>query len=226
MRLAIVSDIHADRPALEAALALAESLGADEVVCAGDLLDYGLHPEETIAILREKKIRSIRGNHDRWALGEASSERTRKMLSPESVEWLAALPPAFDLDESGVRVAIRHGTPTSDMRGIWPRFSSPEDMRAHMKRAACDVLVVGHTHVPFRCSVGGAPILNPGALLREPSPRLAAKNLLFDPESRRLVPGPRHGAGGTLGILELPSRRYVVHRVSDGVAISIPDLAY
>jgi predicted phosphodiesterase len=67
--IAIISDVHADVHALRDALVQIERLGCSRIVCAGDLVDYGLFPEETIALMVERQIPCVRGNHDRWALG-------------------------------------------------------------------------------------------------------------------------------------------------------------
>jgi predicted phosphodiesterase len=64
-RLAIVTDVHADVHALRDALAQIDKLGVDQILCCGDLVDYGLFPDETLTLVRERRIVTIRGNHDR-----------------------------------------------------------------------------------------------------------------------------------------------------------------
>ena len=159
MRLGIVSDVHGDVIALREALAAMDALGCEVVVCAGDLVDYGRDPEATITLLRERRIPTIRGNHDRWAIGETSLERTRGKLSTRNIDFLLAAPVLLDLVLDGVRVAVRHGTPESDMRGIYPRIMGADDLRAHLDSVKADVLVVGHTHVPFRMELPGRGLL-------------------------------------------------------------------
>lgn len=90
-RLAIVSDIHADRHALQNALAQIERLGCDLTVCAGDLIDFGRSPEKTIGLLRDRGISTIRGNHDRWAL-EQGQDMSGRELSARAVAFLSSLP--------------------------------------------------------------------------------------------------------------------------------------
>ena len=132
----------------------------------------------------------------------------------------------LDLALDGVRVAIRHGTPESDMRGIYPRIMGADDLRAHLDSVKADVLVVGHTHVPFRMDLPDRGLLiNPGALLRDPNERFAKKAILFDPHVRRLVAaGP--DAGGTFGVLDLPTRHFTVHRAADGSVVSAPVMSF
>ncbi len=123
MRLAIISDVHADLHALRDALSQAERAGCDAVVCAGDLVDYGVFPEETIALLIERGIPCIRGNHDRWAVGRGRADEPRAGvdvaphdasgwdLSPATLQFLTGLPTRWDAVIEGVRVAVRHGNP-------------------------------------------------------------------------------------------------------------------
>ncbi len=85
-RLALLSDIHADLHALQGAFRHIDALGCDGIVCAGDLVDYGLFPDETIQLLISRNIPTIRGNHDRWAASREpgwGGSATADLLSPE-----------------------------------------------------------------------------------------------------------------------------------------------
>ena len=215
MRLAILSDVHADVAALRDALATIERIGADEIVCAGDLVDYGAFPDDTVGLLRDRGIPCIVGNHDRWGAA-ATGPRSGWDPARGTLEFLKTLPAGLDLERAGTRVAIRHGTPGSDMRGIWPVHTPRDEIARYLDEVAAPVLVVGHTHIPFCLEVPGKGwVVNPGALLRVPAGRVATKPLLFDAEARRFVKGPGPG-GGTFGILTLPEKTFTVHRASDG----------
>lgn len=235
-RLAIVSDVHADVHALIDALAQAERLGCDLIVCAGDIVDYGLFPQETIDLLMEKGLPCIRGNHDRWAVGRGRADAPEATadgeprdvsgwdLTPGALRYLAERPPGWDAVIDGTRIAVRHGTPRSDMEGIYPEQMSVEDGRRWLEQARADVLIVGHTHLPFAVNtLGGGLIANPGALLRSPAERQEAGAWIFDPDRGTFVPGPAPG-GGTFGVLELPSRRFTVLTASDAAEVEIPRL--
>jgi predicted phosphodiesterase len=233
-RLAIISDVHADVHALQDALAQAERLGCDAVVCAGDLVDYGAFPDETISLLRDRSIPCIRGNHDRWRVAERAAvdggERYTEDaggsgadLAPETLQFLATLPLAWDAVFDGVRVALRHGTPGSDMDGIYPGEASIADAERWLAEAQADVLVVGHTHQRFALTTpGGRLIVNPGALLRS-DPAASALSLVYDLQRQTHVLAPA-APGGTFGVLELPDVAFRVYRASDGVEIGIPRL--
>jgi putative phosphoesterase len=192
MKLAIITDVHADVHALRDALVQIERLGCDEIVCAGDVLDWGLFPEETIRVLRERKIQTIRGNHDRWAVSEGH-DSTGWDLTPRAIEFLESLPASWTRTIDDVRVAVWHARPRSDMAGIYPDASSTE-LASLLDRAEADVLVVGHVHVPFARFVDRRLVCNPGALLRDPAEPMEG-GMLFDRESGKFVPAPAPGGG-------------------------------
>lgn len=231
-RLAIISDVHADLHALRDALARIERLGCDQIVCAGDLVDWGLFPEEAIKLLRERGIPCIRGNHDRWAVGRGQAGERRPEaggaphdasgfdLSPEVIRFLAELPASWDAVIDRVRVAVRHGTPKSDLDGIYPEQATASDARQWLDQTVADVLLVGHTHIPFRLELfGGRCIANPGALLRDPAHPMD-QAWLVDPATGKFQQAPAPG-GGTFGVLELPSREFRVFKAADGSEIEI-----
>ena len=236
-RIAIISDVHADVHALSDALAQAERLGCDAVICAGDLVDGGLFPDETIALLRERAIPCIRGNHDRWRVAEraAADDGDYKQrftedaggsgaeLAHETLQFLAALPTTWNGTFDGVRVALRHATPRSDMDGIYPTDASLADAERWLAEAEADVLLVGHTHQLFTMTTpSGGLIANPGALLRT-DPSSSPLELTYDIERKAFTLAPKT-SGGTFGVLELPSRTFKAYRAADGVELDFPRL--
>jgi 3',5'-cyclic AMP phosphodiesterase CpdA len=96
-RIAILSDVHADVHALTDALAAIDRMHCDAVVCAGDVVDFGLFPDETIALLAARMIPTVRGNHDRWATAGEHRSAWSGELSRESKRWLAGLPTSLCL---------------------------------------------------------------------------------------------------------------------------------
>lgn len=228
-KLAVISDVHADLHALRDALARIDEMGCESIVCAGDIVDSGRYPDETIALLRERAIPCIRGNHDRWALGRTGLDvayakrrgiHGQGVLSEESLAYLEALPPGTNVTIDGVRVAVRHGTPKSDMEGIDPLLAIGPDARRWLWESDADVLIVGHTHIPFALrAAGGGLIVNPGALLREASEEARVGARRFDPEVGDFVPVDVEG--GSFGVLDLPAKSFRVYRASDGSEIDI-----
>lgn len=234
-RIAIVSDVHADVGALRDALAQAARLGCGAIWCAGDVVDYGRQPAETVALLQERAVETIRGNHDRWALGRRAGPRAERTAREEdatptdalpdaTLDALASFPLTLRRAVEGVRVMVAHGTPGSDMEGVYPRLASAADVERWLRKADADVLVVGHTHQAFELrAASGATIVNPGALLRDGAERVI-RGLELDPATGGFFDPPPI-VPGTFGVVELPARRFTVHLASTGEELEIPRLS-
>jgi len=114
--------------------------------------------------------------------------------------------PRWEKNIKGTRVAVHHASPRGDIDGVDHEHINLALADLLLRRADCDVLIVGHTHRAFRLDVaGGRSILNPAALLRDPAP--GAEN---------------PPATGTFGVLELPSREFRVFRAADGTEVEVP----
>jgi putative phosphoesterase len=171
MKLGLISDVHGDPIALELAWAHLTLMGADRIVCAGDLVGYGPYPDRVSAFLRERQVASVRGNHDRWALERgpgAPDEFGGGVPSDETLEFLSGLP--FDLVialETEIGVVV-HGSPRSDMEFVQPYSHPPAKLRGYVMELNCNLLVVGHTHRPmwYRCREG--LVVNPGSVVSLP----------------------------------------------------------
>ncbi|MGQ0794138.1 MAG: metallophosphoesterase family protein [Deltaproteobacteria bacterium] len=103
MKYAIISDIHGNLQALEAVLGRIDSLGADSIICLGDIVGYGASPNECAQIIAGRGIESILGNHDAVACGRQEADNftpmakravlwTRDTLTPETRDFLLTLP--------------------------------------------------------------------------------------------------------------------------------------
>lgn len=194
-RLAVITDVHADVHALRDALAQIDTLSVDQILCCGDLVDYGLFPEETLALLRERGVTCIRGNHDRWAIKDGH-DMSGWDLTSKAVAYLESLPIYWRKLIDGVRIVLAHGRPASDMQGI-PGDSTARELAEILDDAAADILIVGHTHVPFVRRLGdGRIVMNPGALLRAPAE------------------GVEVATPGTFAIVDVLTRDVTVHRAT------------
>ena len=109
MKYTIISDVHANPSALERVLADAEHFGAGKVVCAGDVVGYGPDPAGAIKILRERGIPTVMGNHDVAVVGwrdtngmigsaREGTERHRRELGADDLDWLRSLPYVYEND--------------------------------------------------------------------------------------------------------------------------------
>ena len=207
-RIALIADIHSDVEALRLALKKLDSLGCSLTVCAGDAIDFDLPSgtEETIALLRSHDVVCIRGNHERWVLAESREDR----LPKTAVEWLRSLQTSWSSTIDGVRVAIHHARPGSDLDGLDESTLELGEVPGLLAEAEADVLVVGHTHQPLVLEAPDGVIVNPGALLRSPDDVHSA--WLLDVESgsfSKLEPRRR----GTFAVIDLPDLKVEVFNV-------------
>jgi putative phosphoesterase len=176
--IAFLSDIHANLPALEAAVADAKARGAKQIVSAGDLTGYGPFPSEVCRFLRSRRIPAILGNYDRKVIDVAKQgpsaaagmkEKKRKILlwtvahlDDQSLRYLAGLPERLTLRLDGRNFFVFHGSPVSMEDAIYPSITR-RGLEAKLGDARPDVLVCGHTHIPFVKRIGGTLIVNCGS---------------------------------------------------------------
>jgi protein phosphatase len=120
-RIAIISDIHGNMPALEATLADIERRGVTRIFCLGDLVGKGPHSERAVDICRERCEQVVRGNWDDGiAVSTSDNHMVRwhqKRLGPDRLAYLRALPNAVDFVLSGRRVRLIHASP----QGVYHR---------------------------------------------------------------------------------------------------------
>jgi putative phosphoesterase len=174
MRLLIVSDIHANWPALQA---IQER--ADVVVCLGDIVSYGPNPRECLAWVRERAVHVVRGNHDTALAYKAESgaaafkrelalvtlERHRRLLDEEDLSWLRALPTELNFRVEDYRFHAVHATPTDHLHSY--RLTAglgDEELKKEVAGVRADVVLVGHTHLPMSRGAWSKVVLNPGSI--------------------------------------------------------------
>jgi putative phosphoesterase len=171
VKVAIVSDIHANLAAL---LALPGSY--DELWVLGDLVNYGPSPAEVVDWVRAHADVVIRGNHDH-ALGfgcePLASPRFREMaratqhvseslLTPAQKSYLKQLPLRAELKREETRFYLCHAIPSDPLYSYCEAES--EHWAGECEKIQADVLLVGHTHIPFVRRMRSCTIVNPGSL--------------------------------------------------------------
>lgn len=202
MRAAVLSDIHANRQALEAALAGVDEAGVDEIWCLGDLVGYGADPDACTALVRERASLCLVGNHDLALLGAldistfseaaaAAVEWTRGNVGEETLDYLRSLEPEASRDGVG----LFHASPRDP---IWEYVLSTDQADAGLDAQEERVGLIGHSHISLffvraagdaRCHAQGAQatdgteieigegewLLNPGSIgqPRDGDPRAA-----------------------------------------------------
>ena len=192
MRYALISDIHANLPALQAVLDhVAGQRGVAATYHLGDLVGYAPWPNQTVELLRGFTIPGVAGNYDSTVgtdyehcgckyedprqeeLSHITYEWTRKHASPKVKEYLAGLPFRIDLKPLGGHVArptvmLVHGTPT--LNTVYWTEDRPDSFCLQMANLAGakagDVIAFGHTHKPWHRVVEGIHFVNTGSVGR------------------------------------------------------------
>ena len=178
MRLAILSDIHGNLPALEAVLSDIDRLGVDRILAAGDYVG-GPYNNQVIQILQEREVWSIQGNGeagillldsgaapDYWYTTQqhAYGRWVWHDLTPESLAFINTLPEQAVFHLLGTDpIRVVHGSPFGLSQGIMPD-TNPESLRNALAAVTEPVLVCGHTHKPWAVTQSGRLALNPGAV--------------------------------------------------------------
>jgi predicted phosphodiesterase len=191
MRIALISDIHSNLPALEAVLADIDARGVDATYHLGDLVGYAPWPNETVMLIRGREIQGIAGNYDSTVatdykhcgckyedpkqeeLSHLSYAWTREHTSAESKRFLGMLPFRLDVRPlgghvSGPALILVHGTPT--LNTLYWTEDRPDSFCTKMADGAGakpgDVIAFGHTHLPYQKEVAGLHFVNTGSVGR------------------------------------------------------------
>jgi len=191
-RLALISDIHANLPALRAVLADIDGrANIDAIYHLGDLTGYAPWPNEVVALLRERAIPGISGNYDSTVatdykhcgcradtphdeeLSHISFEWTRSHVTPETKKYLGTLPFRLDIRPfgghvSGPTITLVHGNQTLNTVYVTEDRSDAflEKMAKDLGSRPEDVICFGHTHKPWHRVVEGVQFVNTGSVGR------------------------------------------------------------
>jgi putative phosphoesterase len=180
MRLAILSDVHANLPALEAVLADIAATGVDARYALGDLVGYAPWPNEVLERLAAEGFPVVMGNYDdgtayvrdecgcaytdpfEEALGDRSFAWTKANVTDANKAWLRTLHPQIRFEADGHRFLLVHGSPRRINEYLYE--DRLESSFARIAAGAdADVIVCGHTHRPYDKTVAGVRFINVGS---------------------------------------------------------------
>ncbi|MBU2617635.1 MAG: metallophosphatase family protein [Euryarchaeota archaeon] len=189
MKIALISDIHSNLPALKAVLNV---IDVDQILCAGDIVGYYPFPNEVIELVKEHDLRSIYGNHDKavitgdtsWfnPIAASAIEWTRDNISLEGIKFLEELPAQLMFED----VAIVHGSPHDPDEYVYPT-TSPTRLEKFLDQVSKKVLVLGHTHVQWSLELGDRKIINPGAVGQPRDGNPKAAYVILDTKSKEFT---------------------------------------
>lgn len=179
MKIAVVSDIHSNIYALDAVLADIETKDVDMTVCTGDLVGYGTKPNEVIETLKKNKILTIMGNYDD-AIGNLkivcgcdypdpkdaekaglSMQFTGQTTTKENKEYLRNLPKELIFTFYNKKIRFVHGSTRLINEYLKENSKEADDV---MNKLVEDILVCGHTHIPYAKHYGEKLLVNAGSV--------------------------------------------------------------
>ena len=173
-KILLLGDIHANIVALNIVL---EEVGiVDKILCTGDIVDYNPWPLESIELVKAHNILSVIGNHDRDSVlgtpvgynpyAEISCLWTHRQLTSNACDYLLSLPQKMEANIDGVKIFICHGSPNDliDEYIYPPPITSRETLKGFLEEAKADLVVMGHTHIPFIESFAEGLVVNPGSV--------------------------------------------------------------
>ena len=181
MKVAVLGDIHGNIAALEAAYEVASASGFDKIYHLGDLGGYAPFINEVADFLAARGIEGVQGNYDEAvaqdrehcgcryenALQAEMMDRgfnwTKEHATVRTKEYLKSLPFEIAFTCEGFKVKIFHASPLKN--NLYWRADRDDDFFGQMgRKAEADVMIYGHTHVPYRKDLGGRVFINAGSV--------------------------------------------------------------
>lgn len=194
MRILLISDIHANWPALRVVAAQPHDL----CVCLGDLVDYGLEPAPCVEWVRQYARWTVRGNHDHGVaqnvvvngrngfkyLSGITRPLSRERLQAPDFRFLARLPLTRVVTVEQTRFLMVHASPRDPLDEYAP--PEVEFWSRRLQNVDADVICVGHTHQPYVLTVGNKLVINPGSVgqPRDGDPR--ASFAILEPKTKKV----------------------------------------
>lgn len=203
MKIATFSDIHGNLHALQAVLADMDQQGVDQIYCLGDLVGYGPYPNEVIALIRQRHIATVMGNYDDGVghdrdqcgcayadadmrrLGHLSLEWSKEHVTPENKAFLRWLLSSIRLQVHDQQLLLVHGSPRRINEYVYEDRAARSLSRI-AQSADAEVLIFGHTHLPYVKRVDGVLFVNDGSVgkAKEGDPQAAYAVLEIGDEVR------------------------------------------
>lgn len=173
MKIAIISDIHSNLYALMKVLDDIDSEDVTSIICLGDLVGYGCHPNEVISLIKRRNILCLKGNYDASVVDNAYSFIRNTDINSFSLPWtydelrasnrffLSSLPTSINLEFEDKKIKFVHGSPNKINEYL---TEDHEDLESIMTNLSEDVLVCAHTHLPYIKNFDNKLIVNAGSV--------------------------------------------------------------
>lgn len=173
MKIAAISDIHGNIYSLMKVLEDIDEQKVDLVVCLGDLVGYGPHPNEVVSLIKRREMPCIKGNYDASVVDGAFTFIRDTSINSFALPWaseevrasnkfyLSQLPTELNYDINGVKIKFTHGSPAQINEYL---FEDGENTKKVMESLEEDVLVCAHTHIPSYKKFGDKLFINTGSV--------------------------------------------------------------
>ena len=177
MKIAILSDIHGNFPALERVLIEADTAGVEYILVLGDMVGYYYQPEKVLEALEKYPATFIRGNHETMMLDSLSNPKLSaeihtkygsginvacNKLSDAWLQKIRKLPDKALLVLDGIKIELAHGAPWASELYVYPD-AKPAILKK-CAESACDFIFMGHTHYPFVYCLNSSIVANVGSV--------------------------------------------------------------
>lgn len=174
MRTMVISDIHGN---IDALTAIDESY--DNIICLGDIVDYGPSPRECVEFIMELEVHRVRGNHDHAVafckdcqtphgpyrhLSLVSREFTTNILGDREKKWLGEAETSVRVEHDGLSIFAVHGAPSNHMYKYLTLHTPDEELAREADTVDADIILTGHTHQPFIKKINGKLVVNVGSV--------------------------------------------------------------
>lgn len=179
-KILLLSDIHANFPALEAVIRYFSETSFDAICNCGDSLVYAPFPNETLKWLETNKVYSIIGNTDRKVRKLLTGKTFKKpgkfekrimyswtaeQLTPSAARYILSLKKSRQLAVENHSVCLFHGSPENPDEFLFPNTSSAR-FSALAELCPCNIILCGHSHTAFHRRVANSHFINPGSVGR------------------------------------------------------------
>lgn len=179
MKFAVIGDIHGNIFALESVLQDIKKWDVDYILGTGDLVGYLPYPNEVIEKIREERIICVQGNHDEMigklmpedkSYNELSQEEiqsnasrlyTNRVIKESNRDYLKKMPKSISMECGHFKIVVVHGSPENNKEYI---YNDKKTLEVWSQKLECDVLICGHTHVPYLKKVSGKYFINAGSV--------------------------------------------------------------
>lgn len=193
MRIALISDIHSNLYALISVLEDIENKKANKIYCLGDIVGYHSFPNEVVELIRDRKIISIKGNHDK-DITEQKFDKSKESdfikdwtyenLKKENREFLLSLPESLEAEYEDKKIKLVHGSTTSIEEYL---HENSEASKKTIEEFNGDILVCAHTHFPYIKYYDNKMLINTGRIGKPKIGRPNSTYILLDIEDKNIA---------------------------------------